>query len=401
MRAETAAKRPGTLMVMIWAAGACVLVLAGIAAWIMRDQVYSAYLDPGVPFQTYTPPEAPDYAQSGSWAVRPFLAVLEEDEPAVFFIHPTVYDGGDHWNTPHDRISHGEALGRLYLPNFAGPFAANAAIFAPRYRSASLYVFLNNREDGLQARRLAYGDVRRAFRQFLSDIGPDRAFIIAGVEQGALHGLGLLIDEIAPDEALTSRLAVAYLTEFPVLGALFSGPLEAIPLCAGPEDVRCVVTFTPVRANERERIDALTERSSTWSGPGEFALTGGQALACVNPLGWMAGEDPVSARQHRGGAAAEGLQLGERPSPLANQTGAQCRNGLLIIEQPRSRTLRRPSRLAEVRRAPPFNLFYADIEADAERRLAIHAAILTEERRWAPDLPDAEEVEVIPVRPID
>ncbi|MGY6533512.1 DUF3089 domain-containing protein [Glycocaulis sp.] len=394
-------KRPGLLALAVLAFSAVVLVLAGIAAWIMRDQIYSAFLDPGVPFQTYEPPPSPDYTQAESWAVRPFISALDEDEPAVFFIHPTLYDGGEHWNAPFDRISHGEQLERLYLPNFAGPFAANAAVFAPRYRSASLYVFLNNREDGLLARRLAYSDVRAAFRQFMDDIGPDRAFIIAGVEQGALHGLGLLMDEVAPDEDRRARLAVAYLTEFPVLQSVFAGPLDDIALCNAPDSVRCVVTFAPLRADEGERADALAARSSTWRAPGEFALTDGQPLACVNPLSWQADEIYAPARQHRGGAAAEGLMLGERPSPLANQTGAQCQDGLLIIEQPRSRSLRRPSRLAEVRRAPPFNLFYADIEADAERRLAIHAEMLAEERRWAPDLPDAEEVEVVPVRPID
>lgn len=398
---DRARKRPGLLTLAILAVCLIVLILAGIAAWIMRDQIYSAVLDPGVPFQTYEPPAEPDYAQAESWAVRPFIAALDEDEPAVFFIHPTVYDGGEHWNAPLDRISHGEALDRLILPNFAGPFAANAAVFAPRYRSASLYVFLNNREDGLLARRLAYSDVRAAFARFLEDIGPDRPFIIAGVEQGALHGLGLLIEDVAPFEELRARLAVAYLTEFPVLAGVFEDALADIPLCASPDSVRCVVTYAAIQADERERIEAFTQRSSTWRAAGEFALTEGQPLACVNPLSWRADGIAAAARQHRGGAAAEGLQLGERPSPLASQTGAQCQNGLLIIDEPRSRTLRRPSRLAEVRRAPPFNLFYADIEADAVRRLALYAEILAEERRWAPDLPDAEQVDVIPVRPID
>ncbi len=396
-----ARKLPGFLTLTVLAVSLVVLVLAGIAAWIMRDQIYSAFLDPGVPFQTYEPPPVPDYAQADSWAVRPFLAALEADEPAVFFIHPTLYDGGEHWNAPFDRRSHGERLERVYLPNYAGPFAPHGVIFAPRYRSASLYVFLNNREDGLLARRLAFEDVRRAFTRFLEDIGPERAFIIAGTEQGALHGLGLLIETVAQDEDLLARLAAAYLTEFPVPQALFDGPLAGIPLCDGPDAIRCLVTFTPVRADEIARIEALRERSSTWADAGEFTLSGGQALACVNPLSWQADGEPALARQHRGGASAEGLMLGERPSPLANQTGAQCQDGLLIIEQPRSRSLRRPSRLAEVRRAPPFNLFYADIEADAERRLAIHAEMLAEERRWAPDLPEAEEVEVVPVRPVD
>lgn len=395
----SAPARPLTVLLAIAATGLAVLLIA--ASWIMRDQIYQTFLDPGVPFQTYEPPAAPDYTGPDAWAVRPVLAALDEDEPAVFFVHPTLHTGGDHWNAVLDRNSHRERLERLYLPNYAGPFAQTGAIFAPRYRHAALYAYMNNREDSLQARLLAYEDVRNAFRQFLADIGEDRPVILVGTGQGGEHVTGLLLDEVSRDESLIARLVAAYIIDAPVAASLFDGPLADLPLCDAPEAYRCVVTYLAIQADEAARIDAVTERSTLWIDRGRLGQTPGRELACVNPLLWNLSEDYAPARLHRGGAAAEGLELGERPSPLASQTSAQCQNGLLFVEQPRSRTLRRPSRLAETRRVPPFNLFYADLEADVTRRAALLAETLAEERRWAPDLPDAEEVVVVPVRPID
>lgn len=391
--------RPVTIALAV--SGAALLVVLAAASWLMRDQIYQTFLDPGVPFQTYEPPPAADYADSDAWAVRPVLTALGEDEPAVFFVHPTLHTGGEHWNAALDRRSHRERLQRVYLPSYAGPFAETGAVFAPRYRHAALYAYMNNREDSLQARLLAYEDVRAAFDQFLRDIGEDRPIILVGVGQGGEHATGLLVERVSRDADLISRLVAAYILEAPVAASLFDGPLQPVPLCETPQATRCIVTFMAVRSDEAARIDAVTERSMLWDESGRLVPSSGVETACVNPLTWTTSEDYAPARLHRGGAAAEGLELGERPSPLANQTGAQCRQGLLLVEQPRSRTLRRPSRLGEVRRIPPFNLFYADLEADVTRRAEILAETLTEERRWAPELPEAEEVVDVPVRPID
>lgn len=391
--------RPLTWVLL--AVGSVFLVLVAAASWLMRDQIYQAFLDPGIPFQTYEPPPAPDYSDPASWAVRPVLAAMEEDEPAVFFVHPTMHRGASSWNSSLDRRSHREQMQQLYLPNYAGPFAGTGTVFAPLYRHAALYAYMNNREDSRQARALAYEDARAAFTQFLGDIGDDRPVILVGVGQGGGHVTRLLLDAVSPDENLIARLIAAYVLEAPVAASLFEGPLESIPLCDSREAIRCTVTFMPVREDEARRIEAITDRSMTVLGNGELETTRGLELACVNPLLWDLSGDPAPARLHQGGAAAEGLELGERPSPLASQTGAQCRSGLLFIDQPRSRTLRRPSRLAEIRRVPPFNLFYADLEADVSRRAAILATTLAEERRWAPELPEAEEVVAVPVRPVD
>jgi hypothetical protein len=40
------------------------LVIAALASWFLRDQIYQTFQDPGEPFQTYAPPDGVDYAQA-------------------------------------------------------------------------------------------------------------------------------------------------------------------------------------------------------------------------------------------------------------------------------------------------------------------------------------------------
>ncbi|TRO94551.1 DUF3089 domain-containing protein [Glycocaulis profundi] len=386
---------------LLLAGVAVFLILVALAAWIMRDQIFQTMLDPRVPYQTYEPPPAPDYASADAWAMRP-EAEMEDGRPAVFVVHPTTYEGGEHWNAPHDRPQEAEVVARLSLPNWAGPFDSAGDIWAPRYRQASLYTFMNNREDSVQARLTAYQDVRRAFDRFLQEAGPDRPFIVVGVgQQGGMHALGALMGRVAPAPTIRERLAAAYIIDAPVPLDLFAGPLADLPPCESPEDIRCVIAWAAATPAETARVEALMERAMTWTADGELAPMEGRSNLCVNPLSWARTDDYAPARLHRGGAAAEGFDPGETPSPLSGQTGAQCENGVLMIERPRSQTLRRPDRLGEDRREPPFNLFYADMEMDAGRRAALLAEALEHERTYAPELPEAEPIEIDRVIPID
>ena len=376
------------------------LVLIAIASVILRDDIYQSFLDPGIPFQTYERPPVPAYASAEAWAARPETDHAES--PAIFFLHPTTYDGGAHWNAPIDRPQEADTIDRIILPNWAAPFAVGGAqVYAPRYRQASLYSFMNNREDSVSARLLAHDDVQAAFTAFLDRVDPQRAIVLVGVDQGALHGLGLLLERFAVDEALRARLAAAYLLEAPIPLDLFEGPLSVLPPCDSAEAVRCVVAYAAARPEERQRIFALTERSMSWTADKELEFVTERALLCTNPLNWTTSEDYAPDRLHRGGAAAEGLSLGETPSAMANQTDAQCQNGVLMVDQPRASALRRAGRLGEDRRAPDFNLFYMDLAQNAAQRLAAHAEIRAEEARWAPPLDEPVTVEVAPLKPID
>jgi len=383
---------------MVIAGAGGFLVLLVLTSWALRDQIFQTFQDPGEPFQTYTPPPGADYAQADAWYVRGDFA--SDDEPAVFFVHATTYSGGSNWNAQLDKDSAVAAVTRTMLPNYGAPFASSGELFAPKYRQAALYTFMNNREDSILAREFAFNDVDRAFTAFLDRIGEDRPFILAGVGQGGFHVLGLLVRRLSEMPEARVRLIAAYIQESPVPLDLFNDVLSDIPPCETAEDVRCVVAFSYARPGEENRIRILTERSMTWTPLGGLDFVDGRGLLCVNPILSARTAEYASARLHRGGVAAEGLPPDTTPAPVPGQTGAQCGDGILFVEEPDYADLRRPNRLAEEYRVPPFNLFYEDLRLDAARRSLNLATILQEERRWAPPLEAVEEVEDAPVVPI-
>jgi hypothetical protein len=140
-----------------WIFMGCVLVVGLVltAAFYWRYDILRTTLDPKVPFQTYDPPPAPNYADPAAWALLPRGSTGLDKSADVFFVHPTTFDGGRDWNAPYDQPKAGRYLNRVVLPNYAAPFARVGRIFAPHYRQASLYTFLTLRDDAREARRFA------------------------------------------------------------------------------------------------------------------------------------------------------------------------------------------------------------------------------------------------------
>jgi hypothetical protein len=132
--------------------------------------------------------------------------------PDVFFVHPTTYNGGEHWNAPVGEVGADRVLRRDMLPNHAGPYQRIGRVVAPRYRQASLYTLLTLRDDARDARRFAYGDVQAAFRAWRAGTPAERSFLVVGVEQGGLLAARLLAEEVAPDPELRARFVGAHLT---------------------------------------------------------------------------------------------------------------------------------------------------------------------------------------------
>jgi hypothetical protein len=91
---------------------------------------------------------------------------------------------------------------------------------------------------------------------------------------------------------------------------------------------------------------------------------------CVNPLTGSVDRPAADAKQNLGAANATGLEWGARPAFLAKQVGARCVDGVLRVTKPASPLLKPASSWADRQKVPPYNLFYADIEADAKARVA-------------------------------
>jgi hypothetical protein len=87
------------------------------------------------------------------------------------------------------------------------------------------------------------------------------------------------------------------------------------------------------------------------------------------PAAGRSHEIRAPARLNLGAVNATGLEWGSRPALLKRQVWAQCENGLLHTGRPKSTSLRDSGSWTDRRKVDGFNLFWADIEADALARV--------------------------------
>ncbi|MFN4297762.1 MAG: DUF3089 domain-containing protein [Brevundimonas sp.] len=342
--------------------GLVALVVIAILVW--RGDILRSGLDPEMPFQTYEPPPAADYAEASAWALRD---AGREDGAAVFFIHSTTYDGGDHWNAPVDQREAEIWLNRSVLPNHAALFARSGALSVPRYRQASLYTRLTIREDAREARAFAYQDISAAFDAWLAR-NPDGPIIIAGVEQGGELAARLLREQVGPNEVLRARLVAAYLMDSAVPADEYE-PDAPLPACRDRAETGCVFGWVQIREMDEDALRRLHRRAMGWSDRGGLELLGSRPYLCVNPVLGARTDRRAEMREHLGGANATDLEWGVRPAFLTRQVSAQCQDGVLRYSRSASDVFRPTGSWADRRKAPSYNLFYADLEADVERRL--------------------------------
>ncbi len=357
-----------------WIFAGVVLFLALVlaAAFIWRFDILSNALDPKVPFLTYQPPPEPDYAKAEAWALRPKdpAGPAPADRPVdIFFVHPTTFDGGHDWNGAIDQPKAARFLSRVVLPNYAGPFDRVGRIFAPRYRQASLYTYLTLRDDARDARRFAYDDVKRAFEDYLLRYNQDRPFILVGVEQGGTLADRLAREEIIAKPELKKRLVAAYLIET-VVPADEHAPNAPLPACERRAETGCVAAWASAEEGDFQSVQELIGRSLVWDATDQLDNLEGRQPLCFNPLLGGTSLERAPARMNLGAANATGLEWGARPAFLQRQVSAVCENGLLRTSRPKSNALRDSGSWADRRKVDAFNLFYADIEADALARAA-------------------------------
>ncbi len=386
------------------AAAGLVLVLGLIlaATW---DDIMQAGVDPKEPFQTYVRrvPKAPDYGQPSAWALNPAGQTARQmtGPVDVFFVHPTTFNGGRNWNGPIDDKPSAHQLERVMLPNYAGPFARVGRVFAPRYRQASLYAYrMKLGDDSRDARRFAYGDVLNAFRFYLAHYNFGRPYIVVGVEQGGDLADRLLREEIEHDPTLSAKLVAAYLIDA-VIPAAGYGPGAPFPACRERAQTRCVVGWASVDEDDSATGRSLLNRAMVWTPDWMLDnLQSRQPVLCVNPLLGGTSTDLAPARLNLGAANASELEWGARAAFLPRQVSAQCEGGLLRVSEPRSGSLRPAGGWPDKLKERPYNPFFADIEADAMKRVATYYG-RAEMPPGAPPIETSVSVDAAPVHKVD
>jgi hypothetical protein len=335
---------------------AVILAIALVAAFIFRNELQFAMmmmaLQPEQSFAEDTRHAAPDYANPDHWAALPDREDLADVSPAgtdldaqanapadVFFIHPTTYYTSDHWNQPLDHAATNTFTDEQVLRSQASVFNSCCRIYAPRYRQATLYAFMDQGSDGPAAIDFAYADVKAAFKYFIDHYNQDRPFILAGHSQGGKHVDTLLQDIIAGTE-LQARMIAAY----PV-GYFLDGS-NGIPVCSTPTQTGCQATWNSVAPEAPSFQD--TSKS-----------------ICVNPLNWKNDGTRADFSENSGAVAFNAKAEIEQ-----GVVDAQCVDGKLIVSEVRSDNY-------DARMFGPgnyhifdFSFFHMDLRKNAEDRVA-------------------------------
>jgi len=336
-----------------------VIFLIALGGYVFREELGVALMlmavKPDQSFAEDTRHTPPDYSRAEAWAALPDRADNADVTPNghdgdrqstapadVFFIHPTTYYKPDHWNQPLDDADTNLFTDEQVLKNQASVFNTCCRVYAPRYRQATLYSFMDEGGDGPAALELAYADVRSAFDYYVRHYNQGRPFIIAGHSQGGKHA-DTLLQELADDPLLESMVA-AYPVGFSIQAD------NGIPVCDTPEQTGCMVTWNSVAP------DAPS-----------FSDTGSDV--CVNPISWRTDGAHADFGDNLGGvsfAAEEGAVAGEIEAGIVD---AQCVDGRLHVSEVRSDNYSGRMFGPGNYHVYDFSFFHMDIRANAERRV--------------------------------
>ena len=209
-------------------------------------------------------------------------------------------------------------------------FAGVCRPFAPIYRSMTVGAVAASAAgaDVTGPARLAYGDVRAAWRQYLATRNHGRPFVLIGHSQGALMLIELLKNEIeGRPEAKRMRLAIV--PGFNVLvplGKRVGGTFRSTPLCSRAGQSGCVLAWSSYRERNIPPPGALFG----------YADKPGMTVACTNPAGpgaagWLPLDSfwEADAGYSVPGGPIEWSSEGASPAPYLHTTGlvsARCVN---------------------------------------------------------------------------
>lgn len=294
------------------------------------------------------------------WVPEGYQPTGDAEGPAVFFIHPTSYLSGDHWNAPlDDRDANDRAA--LFLRGQASAFNAVGEVWSPRYRQATFGSFLTGAADAQRALNLAYGDVQAAFAAFLRAVGPTRQIVLAGHSQGALHLTHLLKDNIA-GTALSRRVVAAYVVGWPISRKTDLAAM-GLPECTRADQRGCILSWESFAAPADPSLILDTyDRTVGFDGQPRRDTQ----IVCTNPLTGTANASATAADNL--GTLFPASDLGSaRIEPGRVPAACTGRGFLDIGEPPEVGPYVLPGNNYHVY---DYSLFWANVRADVARRAA-------------------------------
>ncbi len=344
-----------------------ILLLIVIGGFVFREEIFFMMMASGISpdhsFDEKPAPEAPDYDDPAWWAASPQAEDPSDQMPAgvtpaptgvgVFFVHPTSYFGKEHWNQPLQHESANWIVDERILRHQASVFNSCCEVYAPRYRQATFFSFMDQDGNGEKALDLAYADVVDAFNHFISELEADQPFVLAGHSQGSRHATQLLREHI-DGTPLQARLVAAYLVGFGVT----DDQLGSVPVCANATQTGCALGWNAM------------------DGEGAGAFGGNEGLICTNPLNWAADESYAGHDLNLGAIGYPnytGPVEGEDITAMNVEVGiadAQCMaDGQLAVLELKSEAF--PGRMFGNSMHPyDYSLYHANVRENVAARIA-------------------------------
>lgn len=253
---------------------------------------------------TSTPP--PDYSKPASWLCLPGrvdtcttplpttalnangygstgLSPVAKNAPIdCFVVYPTMSrDAG-----MNSDLKPGETEEKAAIANQFARFSSTCRIFAPMYRQMTLGAVAAAAAgvDVTRPAMLAYGDVRAAWKEYLTKHNKGRPYVLLGHSQGSLMLQQLIANEIE-GKPEARRMKLAIIPGFNLLvpeGKLVGGTLKKTPVCSRPGETGCVLTWVSFRERNVPPNGAVFG----------IADKPGMTVACTNPAkpgaaGWV------------------------------------------------------------------------------------------------------------------
>jgi len=294
---------------------------------------------PGAHFDAKAAPPAPDYSKQSSWAALPQMKDASDVAPGgmspidpahapadVFFIYPTSYFSGRHWNADISDAATNAKTDKGSLRNQASAFNGCCAVYAPRYRQMTFGGFLEPSDDSKQAMGLAYSDVKRAFVYYLAHYNHGRPFIIASHSQGSRHAK-MLVQEMIDGTPQMKHFVAAYIVGNWLDEDWFKS-LKTVKVCESAEQTGCVVTWSSLA----DDADAQEQRYEFVSRSGLPAADAEHKYVCTNPLTWTTADVLAPASDDIGGWVYGG---GDAPRAIdPHLVSMRCDDGALFVSRP-------------------------------------------------------------------
>lgn len=301
-------------------------------------------MKPDYDFTNDSLPKAPDYSNVNEWLFHQDKG-LEVD---IFYIHPTTYFSPKNWNQSLDDTITINRTMKHPVKKQLTPFYNLGNIYAPKYRQANFYSFIDNTQNGKQSIDLAYQDVLNSFNYYLDNLNKKRPFILVGHSQGSRYIIKLM-KKISNDKNLESKLIAAYAIGWPITEKYIADNPE-IKICTDSSMTGCIISWN----TEGKRIlySIVKEKSIS-----------------VNPLSWTTDLQKIEKEKHKGAV----FFYENRTDTIYNYVSAQNneKGALIISKPPNLKDLWMPLKYGNYH-TNDFNIFYINIQENAKHRISTY-----------------------------